>query len=112
MATYRYSTLLVAGAIGVGLALTYCGGTVESDESALGTTDMESTGATQPVDAGILAIPGRPGPAVAAPVSSFRVHEPQVVAQPPPEPAPPPCPGCPPEPGLQPARPSPIDTPY
>lgn len=112
MATYRLSTLLAAGVIGVGLALTYCGGTVESDESALGTSDMESRGATQPThDAGVAAIPA-PGLPVVAPEASFRVHLPQVVPAAPPAPAEPPCPGCPPPPGTTPAAPSPIDTPY
>ncbi len=94
-----------------GLALAYCGGTVENDESALGTNDSKSMSATQPNDAGgPIVIPTHRTPAVLA-EPSFRVHEPQVVPAAPPAPTESPCPGCPPPPGATPVAPTPIDTP-
>jgi len=106
MAASRCSRLLVAGAIGIGLALAYCGGTVETDET-LGTNESQSIAAT---DAGKPLNPVLHAP-VAAPETSFRARVPEVVAVPPAEPTPPPCPGCPPSPGTTPIAPSPIDTP-
>lgn len=94
--------LLVAGTIGVGLALGSCALAVEGEETTTGTAAGTAVSGTNPANDTIASEPANTAVTPAAlspPATSSSARVPKSLVLPPLEPLPPPpCPGCPPPP--------------